>query len=275
MVSTWCHLGRPCGWTCRINVCIQSGTSIKTHQVNKARAPQWPPYCQIKHMLLASCFTWPLGSIWCGWLPSSNFFFFRGQSHKIDLICPGGLCWIIFLCVPVKSWCCQGCDAYLSPILLRNLISSFPFNRHAYVDDAQHKTANLPQEVLLTALALIYWHQFSLLHVFALLFSPAPSQGSLRLAPTISCLEEQGFFPWCPAISFVLFTPFIKKMHFINSSLKKIITLISCPLMHGFNTLIFIVIIVIFGLIANILKGYIFISPQLPLSSTLLWKLFT
>lgn len=134
-------------------------------------------------LLLALLDLWGVSDVGDYPLP---IFFFRGQSHKIDLICPGGLCWIIFLCVPVKSWCCQGCDAYLSPILLRNLISSFPFNRHAYVDDAQHKTANLPQEVLLTALALIYWHQFSLLHVFALLFSPAPSQGSLRLAPTIS-----------------------------------------------------------------------------------------
>lgn len=151
----------------------------------------------LSNQTYASCFLLYLTSgEYLMWVTTLfQFFFFRGQSHKIDLICPGGLCWIIFLCVPVKSWCCQGCDAYLSPILLRNLISSFPFNQHAYVDDAQHKTANLPQEVLLTALALIYWHQFSLLHVFALLFSPAPSQGSLRLAPTISCLEEQGFFP--------------------------------------------------------------------------------
>lgn len=168
-------------------------------------------------MLLALLDLWGVSDV--GDYPLPNFFS-QGQSHKIDLICLGVLCWIIFLCVSFKSWCCQGCDAYLSPILLGNLISILPFNRHWYVDDAQHKTANLPQEVLLTQLALIYRHQFSLLHIFALLFSPAPFQGSLRLAPTISCLEEQWFFNWCPAISFVLFTPFIKKMHFINSSLK-------------------------------------------------------
>lgn len=51
---------------------------------------------------------------------------FQWLCDKIDLICLRILLWVLFLCVSFKNknWCCQGFDAYLSPILLGNLISS-------------------------------------------------------------------------------------------------------------------------------------------------------
>lgn len=121
-------VGRPAG----ISVCILSGSSTITQQVNEAIASN--PTCA------SWFFPWPLGVHLILMTTSfqSTFYMAMWQNWSLSVMW-SFVRWILLLCGPFKNWCCQEFDAYLPSILLGNLTSIFPSNHSQFVDDAQHK----------------------------------------------------------------------------------------------------------------------------------------
>lgn len=74
--------GGPVGGPVGINICIQSGASIKTPQIDEDKAPQWPLY----FLVLAFLDLWGVSDIGDDPFLKS---FFRRLCDETDLICPG------------------------------------------------------------------------------------------------------------------------------------------------------------------------------------------